>query len=890
MQLNKQSLESRFQVHSKQGEHVIKAKNLPQNIIHSKLHLIGFIALILPALVRYFAKTMQQTTMVYSKWNFVSHMSILILEHVSMWYIQQFMYRILPKTFWSRCAVDSFMMTLAIAHFLISMLDLPFNYGLLMRFGASMPLAYYLSKPPELFNTTLPVEGAAFNGSMAKAFAVHCIEAQKKEAILMGSWFAFIFGLIIIRLLIVFVMKFASTKKQIMKAKPVQISLKKMAVIVVPTVSFFLFYLLNFNGNRFDDMVPAHWYFYRTSIYHKMPTKQYLQTVDNLRRKYVLPEGEEWLDQRQVPVYPLVHGPKAFADAYNKKIATKIEKPEAEKLPNVVVLLWESFTPAPKYVTDEVLLNEKPVMNGQPYRREYLPKLAELAESGHAFMGVRSNGIPTINGWHSFVTGEVSSFSGVNMVNSIYNEADDFPTRLKQQGYHNLILWPCSFSADKSQNYVFRGKEQVYGPDFLKQYPTLFDEVHQFYPSKEEADMMGIEDYPDYQNYWTNDRVSSQMFNYFFNEQVKNSGKPVLGFYGNVDTHEDFNGFDDDKQYEDFTFGVGRSNRYEVYGRHDAYSTVLKYSDAAFGRIFDNIKKNAPETIVVVVGDHASRQVPLYLDADKKINEESEIYYDLNCNGRSVGADQQFTTSAVISYFGSNEKLKQKFAAIQNKTTFEPADHQDLVHTVMGLVSELSGTKLPSSRLGVDLIQNAEKIVNNEPTIKVPKVSTSHINMEYSDERGLFRMSLHGTADGYQVTKSLPSCIQGKDSINTNIPAEVHKDAKQMLKLLTYLSQNNRYYSYQFRDEKCVQEGTCEFPEPNETFDSEIIAKMFKIVMRATAKLIIFFYILSTLFEITTGIVNTVKTVVQKKKLDALNFETVLNTFVIKPTTDEYTF
>lgn len=57
--------------------------------------------------------------------------------------------------------------------------------------------------------------------------------------------------------------------------------------------------------------------------------------------------------------------------------------------------------------------------------------------------------------------------------------------------------------------------------------------------------MMGIEDYPKKQRYWTNDRLSSQMFNYFFNQNVKKGGKPVFGFWGNVDTHEDFDGFDD---------------------------------------------------------------------------------------------------------------------------------------------------------------------------------------------------------------------------------------------------------------------------------------------------------------------------------------------------------
>lgn len=109
------------------------------------------------------------------------------------------------------------------------------------------------------------------------------------------------------------------------------------------------------------------------------------------------------------------------------------------------MLVWESFTPAPKYVTDRVLKNKDQLINEQPFRRDYLPYLAKLAEDGHTFLGVRSNGIPTINGWHALVTGEVSNSHGVNMIGSYWNDVDDFPTKLKQLGFYSLVLWPCGF-------------------------------------------------------------------------------------------------------------------------------------------------------------------------------------------------------------------------------------------------------------------------------------------------------------------------------------------------------------------------------------------------------------------------------------------------------------
>lgn len=86
--------------------------------------------------------------------------------------------------------------------------------------------------------------------------------------------------------------------------------------------------------------------------------------------------------------------------------------------------------------------------------------------------------------------------------------------------------------------------------------------------------------------------------------------------------------------------GEGFKHKYTLYGLHDAYSTVLRYSDDAFGRIYDNIKKNAPNTIIVVTGDHASRSVPIYVHADKKINEDSNLTSDMNCKPRGiVGSD-----------------------------------------------------------------------------------------------------------------------------------------------------------------------------------------------------------------------------------------------------------
>jgi hypothetical protein len=55
---------------------------------------------------------------------------------------------------------------------------------------------------------------------------------------------------------------------------------------------------------------------------------------------------------------------------------------------------------------------------------------------------------------------------------------DDFPSKFKQLGYYNLMVWPSGFESDKKSNFIYRGRNQVLGPDHLSKFPKWFDEVH----------------------------------------------------------------------------------------------------------------------------------------------------------------------------------------------------------------------------------------------------------------------------------------------------------------------------------------------------------------------------------------------------------------------------
>ena len=85
----------------------------------------------------------------------------------------------------------------------MALYDLVFNYGLMMRCGADIPLGYYVIKPPVLFDNTLPNEGQVYGSTIAMGFLKHSIEAQLTQSIFLFSWMGIVTLMYLVRLLIV---------------------------------------------------------------------------------------------------------------------------------------------------------------------------------------------------------------------------------------------------------------------------------------------------------------------------------------------------------------------------------------------------------------------------------------------------------------------------------------------------------------------------------------------------------------------------------------------------------------------------------------------------------------------------------------------------------------
>ena len=150
------------------------------------------------------------------------------------------------------------------------------------------------------------------------------------------------------------------------------------------------------------------------------------------RRQSPPPPGEDWIDQRDVPEFPTVYGPMEYVCSYNpdiEKCKNFTPTPrEGKRPPNVVFIIIESFSPSPLMINSDVITSNESVFKGAMYKSEYLPEMTSIANDSLQYVAMSSHGLPTIYGWFSLLTGEIPDAETYNMVQSIKNHVDDFPS------------------------------------------------------------------------------------------------------------------------------------------------------------------------------------------------------------------------------------------------------------------------------------------------------------------------------------------------------------------------------------------------------------------------------------------------------------------------------
>ncbi|CAL6082722.1 Sulfatase [Hexamita inflata] len=169
---------------------------------------------------------------------------------------------------------------------------------------------------------------------------------------------------------------------------------------------------------------------------------------------------------------------------------------------------------------NRVVASKDKIVDGPLYKDMYLPNLRKISENALTFSSLSSSGLPTLYGWLSLMTGEIPYSNQINIVQSMLNDVDDFPSYFQQNGYDTMYVAPCKFDFDGQHIWLFRGKEvrNKKHPQ-LKEMPLWFDNVYQYIPTQEQAKDLNVT-----QNYlqsWVPDRITAAQFMKHFDENKK---------------------------------------------------------------------------------------------------------------------------------------------------------------------------------------------------------------------------------------------------------------------------------------------------------------------------------------------------------------------------------
>ncbi|CAL6006450.1 Sulfatase [Hexamita inflata] len=610
------------------------------------------------------------------------------------------------------------------------------------------------------------------------------------------------------------------------------IILSFQVVILVQHLLVFVMFMCS-NSPQFRMIVPAHWNMYKSHLIPKMTCNDYQNAVQYFRTNNQLKEGFDWIDQRQIPEYPLVYAPKDIVCSYNPQLEycshllINNKQNYSYEAPNVVIIVIESFCPSPMMIDDQVVESQQQIITGHLYKELYLPNLRSLSEKGVSFASLSSNGMPTIFGWHSLMTGEIPYSDSVNMVQSQYNDVDDLPSFYHQQDYHTMYVSPSEFRFDGKHNWVYRGRQLIKkDPGNLKGMPLWFDDLYYYFPDKDQATKLELEESTF--KCWIPDRITSTEFIYHFNKTKQSQQKPVFGVLATVDTHMPFRGFDDSKFYDPYTFGDGVRNRTDA-GKINRYATVAKYADHYIGNVINFLTKNYNNTILLVMGDHAARESPIFKNEPVDPKDPDSVIYDDSCNGQPFVNDQQFTTTAVLAYLGDNEAVKEKFAPVLQKVVKVPTDHQDVVRTLFDFAEDYSGKKHASSRNGRNLLEIATNLTSNMELRKHLSIRTSSLTSEVATEDTLYRYHTLGPY-GQKFNGIYPTCVTGER--RNQVTKQQYNEFSRHQRLYEYLQRHNKQFSYKFRDQSCIYPNLCEFPVNMKAYNGNEVAKFVLFVMQ----------------------------------------------------------
>lgn len=614
-----------------------------------------------------------------------------------------------------------------------------------------------------------------------------------------------------------------------------------------------------------------------------------------------------------------------------EKVDTKGNKSEKfltkEELPNIIFLMVESFNPATFLINDEFLRehvnNPNSLKTDTPfYNESAMPFLYKFAkEEAVTFSGMQSLGLPSHSGLHSLLTQEPPSQSYMNFINGWQNHVDDFPSFFRENGYRNLILNANKFNFDGKHLWIYKRSKRdearyrlncmsSYGDSFnnslqrkigdfsfvssmkknctekeiddyleehkdIYDFPQFFDYAAAYYPSRMQAKELGIDPdsiYDRPKSIVSGDRIVAKQTEAHWQQQreiLKSKGEkgPILTLVSSVDGHRPYKGYDMPQFYsvinEKIRVGT-EAMRVALFFR--AYNYTDEYY---LKEIINWLKKNDPNTIVLITGDHGTRDVPAKEPNEKVVD---GVKFDPKCIYQSTGSDSFFLVSGAMSYLGSDERIKKAFGfeRLIGRTIKFTVDHGDMIYTTMEIIQKLQGKSLmPTNRKSRNIIDMSLELLNEDDETFSKKIdksgwrSISMVSHVVEYHNGMKMVRFHsGDLEGAHIYENCvyPTGLlksdfnEKKNKRNFVIPRE-EKDQKkkkeqmefvneaiQYLSAENYLGIKNQLYNYKFRNVDCVENMSCKLPEklPDLVFNDHIfVSYVLKIYIKSEIAIIV---------------------------------------------------
>jgi arylsulfatase A-like enzyme len=604
-----------------------------------------------------------------------------------------------------------------------------------------------------------------------------------------------------------------------------------------------------------------------------------------------LPPGRYWLDGRERPLFPAMHGDFAAFCAYNRDNETcrtfrKTPSPTPmAKPPNVVLLIYESMNPS-TYLIDGEFLDEQAVstirdpnflVSETPfYDRTLMPSLRAFARDGITFAGLSSLGLPTFSGMHGLMTGAVPSQTFMNMVDGIRAQTDDIPTFMRSEGYRSFYVSAVPLAYDGVGNWAFRrpaieealiqmrcaeGYGDLLGdpiqdalmprPSMLncsrkqrevkrkarefadRDFPKWFDYVACYYPNEEQGRLLNLSSETLSNRDWTPDRITTRQFRLHWRQQRafldrnNQTDKPIFAGYLDSESHIPYCGYDLEQFYTPLDPSLSFLSDDH---RRERFKRVNHYVDEYFiNETIDFLRKEDPHTIVILTGDHGTRDVPI---RRKNSHVTNRTVFSGDCVDGSSGVDSFFAVSGIINYLGDDPTVKAalQLDRLRGKTLKMACDHNDLMYTVIDLVSQFNGHSIPPSsrrsrnliNLSVQMMDDIAKKGNQAALERIDRSNWQSLSMvsgqlEFRNGSRMLRIHpMDPEGAHYYPGVSFPTCLKSEDAPEMETGGEkVPEMSEAMFDWLeseNFMFSMNRLFHYKFRDKECVEKGNCAFP------------------------------------------------------------------------------